>query len=348
MKHKSPILAVVALACMLACAPMARADFLGVVDAAIATALQFLGKGSANATGQAAQLQAEVTVESTRLLARTNSEVAHDAANYQVAAMHSGPAYDGRIGFTKETIEVARTYCYEGLANRTSGPERVYVYPDGSSGTGSVIVADLTAAVAEEYRRPAGTSEHASTLLALPESIRDGRHYADGSALPMEDLVHLTQASWLIQPRAPAGESQVGAIEDKVRYHLARQVLATWYAQLTPLASDKAEGRDIASRYPLEILPVAIGPADASGNATAAVPGYAVLRAAAMAPWVGASPEAPQDINETYTGYLFGLNATDLQRESIRLQVINNRLLYELIIWQRYGTLLAAEQDLRS
>ena len=278
--------------------------------------MQGSDKGSAQATGRAAQLQAEVTVETTRMLARNNSEVIHDSANYQVAALHSGPAYDGRIGFTKETVEVARTYCYEGLANRTSGPERVYMYPDGSSGTGSVIVADLTAAVAEEYRRPAGTSEHASALLALPESIRDGRHYADGSAIPMEDLVHLTQASWLIHPQAPAGESQVGAVEDKVRYGLARQVLATWYAQLAPLAADKAEGRDIANRYPMEILPVAIGPADASGNATAAVPGYAVLRAAAMAPWVGASPEAPQDINETYSGYLFGLNATDLQRES--------------------------------
>ena len=222
--------------------------------------MQGSDKGSAQATGRAVQLQAEVTVETTRMLARNNSEVIHDSANYQVAALHSGPAYDGRIGFTKETVEVARTYCYEGLANRTSGPERVYMYPDGSSGTGSVIVADLTAAVAEEYRRPAGTSEHASALLALPESIRDGRHYADGSAIPMEDLVHLTQASWLIHPQAPAGESQVGAVEDKVRYGLARQVLATWYAQLAPLAADKAEGRDIANRYPMEILPVAVGP----------------------------------------------------------------------------------------
>ena len=114
-----------------------------------------------------------------------------------------------------------------------------------------------------------------------------------------------------------------------------------------PVSADTLEGRDIANRYPMEILPVAPGPDDGSGARAPAVPGYALLRAAAMAPWIGASPEDPQNIKATYAGYVLGLNSTDMQREIIRLLVVNNRLLYEQVKWQRYGTLLAAEADLR-
>ena len=213
-------------------AQVARADPFGVTDAGLLVVAKqiydsMIGgvKGGAKATGQAAQLQAEATMASSKMLARNNAETLHDTADYTVSALHSSNAYDGRIGFTQETIEVARTYCYEGLANRTSGPERIYVFEDGTAGTAAAIIGDLNAMVASEQRRPAGTIEHANALETLPDSIRTGRHYADGTALSMEDLDHLSQASWLAQPKASAGSDKTTMMADQVRYGLARQGL---------------------------------------------------------------------------------------------------------------------------
>lgn len=335
--------------------PPARADILGVTDAGLLAVAKEIydsiiggAKGGAQATGQAAQLQAEATMTSAQMLARNNAETLHDTADYTAAAIHSSNAYDGRIGYTQEAIEVARSYCYEGLVNRTSGPERIYVFADKSSGTAASIIGDVSATVAAEHRRPAGTTEHAAALEALPESIRTGRHYVDGTALPMTDLDHLSQAVWMVSPQAPANTDKATMMADQMRYGLARQIIASWYADLMPISADTLEGRDLAERYPLEVLPTAPGPLDESGNSTAAVPGYAVLRAAAVSPWIGASPEDPQNINATYAGYLLGLSDSERLNEVIRLLVINNRLLYEQVEWQRYETLLAAERDLRT
>ena len=304
-------------------------------------------RGSANASAQAAQLEAYATLESAKLVARTGAESREDAADYMVAAMQSNNAYDGRIGFTQETIEVARAYCYEGLVNRTSGPERVFLYEDGSSGTVAADIGRLLAGMANEYRSLPGTDAHTQALAGLPDSVRTGGHYVDGVALPFEDLGKLTELSVLIESGSPAPRTQAEAMADGVRKGLARNVLAHWYAQLQPMAVETAEGQNLSTRYPMEILPVAPGPIGPDGQARPAVPAYALLRAAALAPWIGASPEDPQNINETYAGYLIGLNATDMQREQIRLQVITNRLLWDLVVWTRFGSLLGAEEALQ-
>ena len=303
--------------------------------------------GSANASAQAAQLEAYATLESAKLVARTGAESREDAAEYMVAAMQSNNAYEGRIGFSQETIEVARSYCYEGLVNRTSGPERVFLYEDGSSGTVAADIARLLAGMANEYRSPRGSDAHTQALAALPDSVRTGGHYADGVALPSEHLEKLTELNVLIQASRPAPRTQAEAMADGVELGLPRQVLAHWYAQLQPTAVDTAEGQDLSKRYPLEILPVAAGPIGPDGQPRPAVPAYALLRAAALSPYIGASPEDPQNINETYTGYLIGLNDTDMQREQIRLQVITNRLLWDLIVWNRFSALLGAEGAMR-
>ena len=325
---------------------------IGAVDnkvGALDTLVKNEAKGTAKSLGQLGKLVAETNQITTQALAVNNARVATDSSEYIVDAVHSAPAYVGRLGFTKEEIERTRAWCYEGLANRVGGPERVYLFEDGSAGTATIKMADTNAMAALEYRRSEGTPGHASVLDSIPDSIRTGQIYADGTAISHDDLDFVSESVWLLHPGEPAGDNKADAYAYQLRYGLANQVFGTFYAGLRPLISGNAEGQDIFDRYPPELLPVAKGEeaGEGTGNRHLAVPGYAVLRAAAIGPWAGVSPEDPQDISKTYAGWLLKQNSAGLSREIIKLLTVNNRLLYENIIWQRYSALLLAQADLR-
>ena len=100
----------------------------------------------------------------------------------------------------------------------------------------------------------------------------------------------------------------------------------------------------MTGRFASEALPVAWS-TDEDGKKTQTIPSHGLLRATALSPWFDASPVNP---NISYAGWLFDLNEAGLMRENTRLNVINNRLLYELLVWLRYSTLMQAEEALRS
>ena len=262
-------------------------------------------------------------------------------ATEQVNTALKQASYAGRIDHNSEDIAVAVDGCVRGHAARVADSVASMPRTDGRTVTaGQAIGRELAHTVTE--RRAAGTEDHVKALLSVPHEMKTGDHYGAGAAFTATDVKRLKMMSWLVAPKDPLNRPEEYAA-DGIRYGLARQVLGHWFAGLAPLGEQHGIASELPARYTAEALPVVWE--DGPGGTEANVPAHGLLRAEALNPWFDASPLDPA---ASYSGWLLSLNHPGLLREQTRLGVINNRLLYEQLIWTRFVALLLAEQDLRS
>ena len=262
-------------------------------------------------------------------------------AKEQVNATLKQASYAGRIDHNSEDIAVAVDGCVRGHAARVADSVASMPRTDGKTVTaGQSIGRELAHTVAE--RRAAGSEDHIRAMLSVPHEMKTGDHYGAGAAFTETDVKRLKMMSWLVAPKEPLNRPEEYAA-DGIRYGLARQVLGHWFAGLAPLGEQHGITSELPARYTAEALPVVWE--DGPGGTEANVPAHGLLRAEALNPWFDASPLDPA---ASYSGWLLSLNQPGLLREQTRLGVINNRLLYEQLIWMRFVALLLAEQDLRS
>ena len=262
-------------------------------------------------------------------------------AREQVNTALKQASYAGRIDHSSEDIAVAVDGCVRGHAARVADSVASMPRTDGKTVTaGQSIGRELAHTVAE--RRAPGSQDHIKAMLSVPHEMKTGDHYSAGAAFTANDVKRLKMMSWLVAPKEPLNRPEEYAA-DGIRYGLARQVLGHWFAGLAPLGGQHGIAEELPARYTAEALPVVweVRPDATKAN----VPAHGLLRAEALNPWFDASPLDPE---ASYSGWLLSLNQPSLLREQTRLSVINNRLLYEQVIWTRFVALLLAEQDLRS
>ena len=310
-------------------------------------------EGNAKATTLSSVMIARSNAEVQKLAAASTANALADVSIQVAEAQTLTDAHVGRIGYTTADLEAAQQLCYRGqTAQLADTAQAILEPPSGDPGaddrvatsTYPIQVARRLAQMAATERAPVGSDGYRDAIYGLPPELMTGDHYADGVALTTEQLNHLGALSTLVQPGEASSSSPMNQAQDGLRYGLGRQIIGHWFAGLLPLQTSlDGPGADFASRYPQKALPVARG--TYNGQAIPTIPSYALLRAEVLAPWMDASPVNPQ---ESYTSFLMAQNQTGVAREAIRLQVIENRVLYEILVWVRYNTLLAAEQDLRS
>lgn len=247
-----------------------------------------------------------------------------------------GDAYASRAGHSSKDLANSQLGCQRGWAARLAGNAAAMPTAEGASTSVAASVAQELAHSAGERYAPTDP-EYVRALFAVPEAMKTGAQYSAAAAFAEEDLKQLKQVAWLTAPK-PASRDAQELAHDGVRYGLARQVQAHWYAGLLPLAKGYGGSEDLASRYTPEALPVVW-----DGD-QALVPAHGLLRAEALNSWYDASPVDP---SESYNGWLLSLDQAGLLRENARLAVIQNRLLYELLVYTRFGALIQAEADLR-
>ena len=216
--------------------------------------------------------------------------------------------------------------------------------------------------LAEDYhddtallRRPAGSSEHLAVLDSISPRLASGGHLSESAALTQDEYRQLADTVWTLSPGTPlSGRSE--RTENGLRFGAARQIMALWHANLAPVNGWSLPGADPADRledlfdqYPPEALAYRQVRLD-DGREMTFVPAHSRLRAEALSPWMGAAPGMPREtasgIEIPYSMWLGSQGAEALAREQIRLSVIQNRLLYELLVWNRQHALLAAVRDL--
>ena len=247
-----------------------------------------------------------------------------------------GDAYASRAGHSGVDVANAQTGCERGWSARLGGNTANMPKGDGTTTSAAAEIAQELAHTVGE-RQAANTPQYARALYSVPDAMKTGGQYAAAAAFSEEDLKRLKTLSWLESPKEPAN-SPVEMAYDGVRYGLARQVQAHWYAGLAPLSKGYGSSRDLASRYPHEALPVVWQ------DDQALVPAHGLLRAEALSPWYDSSPVDPE---LSYSGWLLGLDQAGLAREQVRLSGITNRLLYEMLVYGRWDTLLAAQEATR-
>lgn len=333
-------------------APTSGAIF-GTDAAILIPVLQKLAGGGAQMNARGAEMVARANVETAKIQTDVLRGSMEEMALQISETGTLNDAYLGRLGFTADDLRAMQQACYRGETAKVADPAQIIL--GGGGGDGAAVASASTttypiqigrrlAQLGATVRSPAGSDRFQATLFDLPNELKTGDHYADGVALTTEQLNHLGSLSWLIQPSTAAGGTPEDIAADGIRYGLARQILAHWFTGLLPLQTSlNGPGADLTTRYPQAALPVAQGRFGDQDIPT--VPAYALLRAEALSPWMGASPTDPQ---QSYSEYIMLQNQSGVMRESIRLQVIQNRLLYEMLVWLRYNTLLSAEQDLRT
>ena len=293
-------------------------------------------------------------VETEKVATKTQVNAMDRAAQAIVQAIGQQSAYQGRADTSSVDIAHAQSACERGQAARVmSSLALMAVKRDGNGEPGSAGVTTTQTASQEiavallqgvTLRQAPGSPAHERALrFEAPPEMLLGGHYAESAVFLEEDVANLQTMSWLIAPKEPIA-GVVEQMEDGMRYGLPRQVLAQWYSGLLPVAKGYEVTNKMTGRFASEALPVAWS-TDDDGNKTQTIPSHGLLRATALSPWFDASPVNP---NISYAGWLFDLNEAGLMRENTRLNVINNRLLYELLVWLRYSTLMQAEEALRS
>ena len=270
-----------------------------------------------------------------QLLQQALTATATAAASGEAVAALTGDAYSSR-GHSSGDIANAVSGCERGWAARLAGNTSAMPTADGGVTSAAAEVAMELAHTVGERQAP-DTPAYARALFSVPNSMKTGGQYSATAAFSEEELKKIKQLSWLTAPKSPVN-SAVEMAHDGVRYGLARQVQAHWYAGLMPLSKGYGASGDLASRYAPEALPVVWQ------GEQALVPAHGLLRAEALSPWYDASPVDP---DLSYSGWLLNLNQAGLLREVARLLVINNRLAYEDLVHGRWDTLLAAEQAMR-
>ena len=270
-----------------------------------------------------------------QLLQQALTATATAAASGEAVAALTGDAYSSR-GHSSGDIANAVSGCERGWAARLAGNTSAMPTADGGVTSAAATIATELAHGAGE--RHAGNSPaYVRALFGVPNSMKTGAQYSAVAAFSEGELKKIKQLSWLTAPKPP-GNTAAELARDGVRYGLARQVQAHWYAGLVPLSKGYGASGDLASRYAPEALPVVWQ------DDQALVPAHGLLRAEALSPWYDASPVDPE---LSYSGWLLNLNQAGLLREQARLSVITNRLLYEMLVYGRWDALLQAEDDLR-
>ena len=271
-----------------------------------------------------------------QLLQQALTATATAAARGEANAALVGDAYASRAGHSSADVANAVSGCERGWAARLSGNASVMPTADGGTTSAAATIAEELAHGAGE-RQAGNTAAYTRALFGVPNSMKTGAQYSASAAFSEAELKKIKRMSWLTAPKPPSNTAAELA-RDGVRYGLARQVQAHWYAGLVPLSKGYGASGDLASRYAPEALPVVWQ------DDQALVPAHGLLRAEALSPWYDASPVDP---DLSYSGWLLNLNQAGLLREQARLSVITNRLLYEMLVYGRWDTLIQAEGDLR-